>query len=454
MTLLLPVTNLISRAILTSSIKRIRPTIQLENLVNLVISQRRLMSSKNHLDDIIENAKFHEPVDISEYQSNEDDVFCREFVDMKVEDYEELYKNDESGRIKKTIETGLKEYEFMKYNCDARVPAYIDVSAMDKLVRENTTTATRAKYFEFLFKREMFKRTQALKKQRRADEREARRQQEDGDGLARTGLLSKQGELLYGLWHNSLFCRIPENKLRHGNGLSRLIQAAQYGNKLVYDFGFESYMTPWIARNSADQLREAVGLNRLHYEDPFDVWFCNYTENSECDQFFTASKSKESLINNGLVTIKNDCFTNHFDKSRLVYLSPNAKEKLTSIGRNDDVYIIGVYNDKSAMLPLSYKKAMQLGIRCKCLPLDSYVAWNIGSKSLCINHVTGVLLEFLSNGGNWEAAFKKHIPSRKIKTPEMIKEEESRKLETLRKKRRNHQMSMIHSSDFKSSADL
>lgn len=398
------------------------------------------MSHKNQ-DNTAEKVKSLEQVNNRESESNDDDIFCREFVDMKVEDYEELYANDDSGTTKKIIETALKEYEFMKYNFNARVPVHIDVPAMDKLVRENLTPTTRAKYFEFLFKREMFKRSEASKKQRRAEERAARRQQEDNGGVTRTGLLSKEGELLYGLWHNSLFCRIPENRLRQGNSLSRLIQATKYGNKLVFDFGFESYMTPWIARNCADQLKEAIGLNRHQYEDPFDIWFCNYTENSECDRFFTSHGFKESLVEGALVTIKNDCFTNHFDKSRLVYLSPNAKDKLSSIGRNDDIYIIGVYNDKGTMLPLSYKKAMKLGIRCKSLPLDSYVAWNIGSKSLCINHVTGILLEFLANGGSWEAAFKKHIPSRKIKTPELIMEEEGRKLENLRirkKKQRNN----------------
>lgn len=437
---LLPVISLVSRTILNSSIKQFRPTNHLRSLMNLTSLQRRHVSSETK-DKLIDKIRLHEHVDYTEeYQSNEDNIYDREFVDMKVEDYESLYKADESGQMKATIETALKEYEFIKYNSNGRVPSIVDIVAMEKLLRESLTPTTRAKYFEYLFKKEMTKRAEAAKKIRLKEEREELQRIKTAELVRlhgterRTGLLNEHNELIYGLWHNSLFCRIPETKLKHGNSTSKLIQAAQYNNKIVFDLDFDEYMTPWVCRNVVDQLQESVGLNRHQYQEPFDIWFCNFKENSESGQFALRKETK-NLYENALVTFKKDCFTKYFDKSRLVYLSPNAKERLVSVGKNDDVYVIGVYNDKGHSLPLSYKKAKQLGIRTRCLPIDSYLAWHAGSKNLCINHVTGVLLEYLANGGDWREAFKKHIPTRKIKPTELVIEEEEQRLKNLRRKK-------------------
>lgn len=377
--------------------------------------------------------------DQDEIGEEDNSIYDREFVDLKLEDYESLYINDPGGEIKQLIQTTLSEYEYLKYNSMGRVPSNIDLIDMKRVVEEGPTYSARVKLFNFLYKREMVKRSGRIKREREKEqskidrvERQAKFSNDYGD--RRTGLTTDDGRLIYGLWHNSLFCRIPDNKLKSGRSTSRLIDAALYGRKLVFDFDFEDQMVPWISRNTMEQIQDAYGLNRFNYKQPFDIWFCNFNPNSNGGQFITKNCMK-NLYSGSLVTVKNDCFTKHFDKSRLIYLSPNARERLGDISKDvDDVYIIGAYNDKGSAKPLTYRKAEALGIRCRSLPIDNYVSLNAGSKSLCVNHVTGILLEVIANGGNWREALMKHIPSRKIKPLDVMLEEEARRNQKLRKK--------------------
>ena len=350
----------------------------------------------------------------------------REFATLQLEDFAEIYQDDSD--LRELIEKILSEYEFAKYNSVGKVPSTISVGDMRSILNETSTASSRDKYFYFLFKREMARRAGENRRLRLKEEIRIKREAKhkifaQRAGNRRTGLLTDDGKLMYGLWHNNLFCRIPENKLKNGLSQSRLAVAAQFGRKVIFDFDYGDYMNNYAHRNVLDQIQEAYGLNR-HFKEPLDIWFCNLKENS-MEEDYLQRKALQNLYTSSMITVKNDCFTNHFDKSRLVYLSPNAKEPLGKITRSDDIYIIGVFNDKGNHQPVSHRKALKLGIKTKCLPLDSHVAWQGASKSLCVQHVTGILLEVLSNGGDWQAALLKHVPARKIKSNETVMEEEA-----------------------------
>lgn len=354
---------------------------------------------------------------------------AREFVDLKIEQYEELYKNDATGETKKTIQLALEEYEFAKYNSLGRVPSNIDLATMQRMLRECQSTIARSSFFNYLFKKEMAQ-LATIRRQKRVKEarqviREERFSKFSSDVRSRTGLLDDAGQLVYGLWHNSQFVRLPEQRLKYGSSASRLRDAALFGPTLIFDFDYDEHMNLWYCNNMAEQVLESYGLNRYHYYDPYDMWFCNFRTNdptaANTIKPLTASKVEH------MVTIKPDCFTNYFDKSRLVYLSPNSPHTLKSVGKNDDVYIIGCYNDKGNSKPVSFRKAEQLGIRSAKIPIDQSVYWKGPTKALCINHVTGIMLEALANGNDWTKAILKHVPSRRIKSKDLVIEEQARR---------------------------
>merc|ERR1712179_654238 len=61
-------------------------------------------------------------------------------------------------------------------------------------------------------------------------------------------------------------------------------------------------------------------------------------------------------------------------------------------------------------------KAKREGLRVQKLPLDKYLSWGIGGKSLTLNQMICILLD-LKESGDWEYALR-HVPRRKIKTEE------------------------------------
>lgn len=349
-----------------------------------------------------------------ESRINDEAIFDREFIEKSIDDFKKYYENDPDGSIKAQIETILGEYESTKYNSMGRVPSELDDEIMERLL-ETKVTSSRLRLLDYFFKREMSKIASKKRRLRQAAEKEKRTH----TGTNRTGLLDDDGNIVYGLWHNSLFSRIPEGRLKSGTSTTRLIDAARFGRKLVFDFGYHDEMRPQYNHNAQEQVMHSYGLNKHNYRKPFDLWFCNF--NPETSGKLLSTKLMPHMYQpENMITMKEDCFTNHFDMSRLVYLSPHARNKCNFKEESDDVYVIGVFNDKSSGRPVSYRKARSLGIRAESLPLDQYLSWGCGAKSLCINHVVGILLELLNNGGDWQAALKRAIPSRKIKPTEVL----------------------------------
>lgn len=358
----------------------------------------------------------------------------RAFKELTVEMFESIHRGN--PEMKERIEEILIDYEYAKYNELGRVPTDIKIEDMYRLISECSSTDQRILLFKFFFKREQLKISLQAKKAKEKVET-ARRRQEKTEKFAerdapRTGLLDANGEIIYGLWHNSLFCRIPPNQFKNGLSSSRLRTAAQFGRKLIFDFSYESYMRPAQINNAAEQMLEAYGRNRFGTDEPFDMWFCNLEEDSQIYQFFIR-KALRNLHTGSMITTKQDCFTNYFDKDQLVYLSPHARETLENdIHKSDDIYIIGAFNDKGNAQPVSLRKAQKLGIRTKSLPLDRFVTF-VGSKSLCMNHVTGILNDVLKNRGDWYTALKANIPDRKLKSSEQLRLEEKIRMEKMKK---------------------
>lgn len=69
--------------------------------------------------------------------------------------------------------------------------------------------------------------------------------------------------------------------------------------------------------------------------------------------------------------------------------------------------------DKMNNEPLSLAKAKAEGLRMAKFPLDRYLEWGIGTKSLTINQCLDIMLD-LRVTGDWDKALV-HVPRRKIR---------------------------------------
>jgi len=214
------------------------------------------------------------------------------------------------------------------------------------------------------------------------------------------------------LFSNSFFMRINDMAVNSWRN-NRLRQAIQFGIKLVLDCSYDQHMSTWEGRATAKQLMFSFSENRKH-KDPFDLHICNANFNSDTMKHF------ERYIQNMQHTtfplnLHEECHTDLFPKEQLVYLTPHCRDVLTDFDHNS-IYIIGAIVDKSGQPPLSLAKAKQQGIRMAKLPLDKYLGWGAGGKSLTLDQMTKIMLD-LKDGRNWDIALR-HVPKRKIITEE------------------------------------
>ncbi|KAL1138108.1 hypothetical protein AAG570_009800 [Ranatra chinensis] len=271
-------------------------------------------------------------------------------------------------------------------------------------------------------------------KKREADKRkkqERKKKREEELAMIKEGE-TDDGHIKYGFGGSTIFIRVYDSKIDAMHN-SKLVRAMQFGQDLVVDCSYTSHMTIKEASNCAKQMMMMFAENRIH-DDPFNMHFCSAVRDdnvmSRLFKFIPTMYDASFPMN---ITPKSHL--DLFPKERLVYLTPHCREELRTYSHHD-VYIIGAMVDKANNEPLSLAKAKSQGLRMAKLPLDRYLAWGMGSKSLTLNQVLAILLDMKSNGGDWEAALRKNVPQRKVVTKEQAEREISARI---RQERRRQQ---------------
>lgn len=72
--------------------------------------------------------------------------------------------------------------------------------------------------------------------------------------------------------------------------------------------------------------------------------------------------------------------------------------------------------DKRIVQPLSLAKAKKENIRAAKLPLDNFLDWGSGNKSLTLNQVMAIMNDWRKTN-DWKYALR-HIPKRKLNQPD------------------------------------
>ncbi|XP_067004068.1 mitochondrial ribonuclease P protein 1 homolog [Anabrus simplex] len=300
--------------------------------------------------------------------------------------------------LEKRLKVLFLEVEVMRQEGD-KVPANLNINHWKELINM-ATRSMRRKYLTFLWKNEVKKANEQKKKEEKKKIRE-----EELNVLKQID----DGHIQYGLSRNSIFMRVYDSTITQFDN-SRLIQAMQFGQKLVVDCGYDMHMTSRECMNCAKQLMLLFAENRFH-RDPFNLYFCNIDRNGhtmkELHKYINTLYDDHFPLN-----ITEKSYLDLFPKENLVYLTPHCREEMLTFD-HDAVYIIGGIVDKVNKEPLSLAKAKKEGLRMAKLPLDRYLTWGSGSgKSLTLNQMIQILLD-LRFTGDWKIALK-HVPRRKI----------------------------------------
>lgn len=186
-----------------------------------------------------------------------------------------------------------------------------------------------------------------------------------------------------------------------------MIHAMQYGQPLVFDMDYEQYMRPQDCQNLVNQLLYSYSRNR-ESRDPFQIIFTSLDPKGKIISMLHKAKlTGENFL--GIMT--DQSYLDLFPRKQLVYLSPHAS-KVLEVVNDDDVFIVGGFNDKSWQKPVSLARAKEQGLRTAKFPLDNYLLWGHGSKCLTVDQVIGILLE-QRRTKDWQKAFTV-IPQRKL----------------------------------------
>lgn len=163
--------------------------------------------------------------------------FTREFEPLCFQDFSELICNKDEKRIH-AINAILSEYEYLKYASDLPItPKTLSLDDMKSLLLIESSEG-RQKFFQHLYKKEITKVVRQFMKEKLQDQKRKRDEEKFYYHKTRNGIFdSKTGDLLRGLWHNSMFTRFNESKIRANGKLatSKLRNAAFFGQKIIID---------------------------------------------------------------------------------------------------------------------------------------------------------------------------------------------------------------------------
>ncbi|KAF2361165.1 tRNA methyltransferase TRMD/TRM10-type domain [Trinorchestia longiramus] len=300
------------------------------------------------------------------------------------------------------------EYELYKAEGEVEIPSHIREQDWLELTRLPSVMA-RKKYLRFLFiteRRKIDKKERGLKKRAFADEKY---EQVFGKLTTEERLLS------YGMWRNTMFNKWSKQNMNDIDS-HKLIQAKLYGQPIVFDYDFDEYMVLQEKNLVAKQVASCISENRFHRE-PFYIHVCNFRQEEGIAK--TTLKAMPPLLHDDfLVDVHSEDYLDVFPKDKLVYLTPHCRDEVGDFD-HDAVYIIGGFIDTRNNDPITLAKAKKQNIKMRKLPLDRYLDWGIGTKSLALNQVLGIMLE-MKRSGSWERAFEMHIPSRNLVKPQRV----------------------------------
>lgn len=183
----------------------------------------------------------------------------------------------------------------------------------------------------------------------------------------------------------------------------------QFSEKIIFDCSYDTHMNRKEAKSAAKQLVEVFSENRRS-RDPFDLHFCNVNYNSATFER-VVSLMPNLRDENFPLNLHEGSYLDSFPKDKLVYLTPHCKTDLAEFDA-DAIYIVGAMVDTRNHEPLSMMKAKELGIKMAKLPLERYLDWGLGCKTLTLDQMMKILLEWRATK-SWEKALR-HVPRRKV----------------------------------------
>ncbi|KAI9247327.1 guanine-1-methyltransferase-domain-containing protein [Sporodiniella umbellata] len=189
---------------------------------------------------------------------------------------------------------------------------------------------------------------------------------------------------------------------------------------VILDCAFSHLMTPKEMDSLRQQLARAYSANARAQTQPMQMTLTSVDEplTKALDTKSPSWKHWKSI------DIKSEPYIETFEKENLVYLTADSDQVIHELEEGKQ-YIVGAIVDKNRYKNLCKDKAEQQGIQTARLPIGEYIRFS-SRKVLTINHVLEIMVKWLECR-NWEEAFMKVIPERKLKESELVSKDSTEK---------------------------
>nr|CDS25339.1 mitochondrial ribonuclease p protein 1 [Hymenolepis microstoma] len=215
--------------------------------------------------------------------------------------------------------------------------------------------------------------------------------------------------------------------------IAELRTAEDSAQTLVFDCSHEEEMRISDQKNLARQLAMAFANNRTQRPFPFHFMFTSLVPGTNQYKFFEeafgtgVSSNRCNSLEMCPFSVRPDHFSEVIKDRRLIYLSPNAPRAF-EIGEydHDAVYVVGGIVDKAVRRPVTHAKARRAGWECIRLPLERYVDWRSGNKTLTLVAIHSILATAKATNGDWKTALEQNIPSRFLQDHDAVQKDINR----------------------------
>ncbi|XP_054162441.1 mitochondrial ribonuclease P protein 1 homolog [Oppia nitens] len=382
----------------------------------------RQMCGKNMANDAGEDK-------VTNFADNDDEEVVKNeriFAEVNAKQYECLATDSDQLR---TISGILSTYEYLKYST-SEVPTQLTTDHMRHLLQLKSRNQ-RNKYLNYLYKKEI--REMVSNRMRSREKIDKKKQLTDrwhDMGANRTGIFDDNGNIVYGLWHNTLFTRISPQNTRHQTQ-HRLRNASLFGQNIVFDMTADPQITVSNCLTKLRQLVNSYQVNRYHFNEPFNLHFCNVDQNSDIWRTIQQKSSEFTKFPYFLSAFTSKSYLDLFNPRDVIYLSLRADQQLLDY-ESDKIYVIGFGDDFSSKDKLRYKLRSEK-IQFRRLPLDKFVQWSGPTKDLKSAIVLNILND-IRDGQQWREAFERNLPKGFIKSQDVIEKENLYIMEKIKKR--------------------
>lgn len=189
----------------------------------------------------------------------------------------------------------------------------------------------------------------------------------------------------------------------------RVAAAMKFNPHIALDFIYDDLMNWREIRHVATQMGYLLKANKSARE-PFHIHMVDFHYGGLVER--ELQKLFQGQFEDLLLNVTDKGLLDVFPRQKIVYLTPDSNNILTTYDP-DKVYIIGALVDLEHETGASLAQAKQLNIQHCRLPLDTYLQWNVGHKSLTLDSMVNILLEQAEHG-DMSVALAKHVPQRKF----------------------------------------